>query len=236
MSAGQTDFSKWSGVPFLKLLLTLFILIWVCLCCRNCMTRICKFKWLKPAFLSPHLGIKKKNKKGLISKIAEQPVALIGIYGNCWIFSAFGKSGHLCNQLIVAIKAQLQHLVLQRFGVALPRNLSKLGHLACPNCWPEWRPWPCLFLGKLLSAGWGLSVYDVYTSCSSWGWRRMATLCDLEVVDAPGCSDWTECCLCWSHHPGPHQLPLSNPGWQGAASRPLLILWHQRTLQKVCPI
>lgn len=73
---------------------------------------------------SPYLGI---QSSGLISKTAEQPAALIGVHGNCWMFSAFEKSGHLCKQLIVAVRAQLRHLVLQGLDVTLPRKLSKPG-------------------------------------------------------------------------------------------------------------
>lgn len=88
------------------------------------MTRIRKLQWLEPASPSPYLGI---QRNGLISKTAEQPAALIGVHGNSWMFSTFEKSGHLCKQLIVAVRVQLKHLVLQGFDVALPRNLSKLG-------------------------------------------------------------------------------------------------------------
>lgn len=116
-------FSKCSHVPFLEWLLTAQP-NWGCLCCRNSMTRICKLEWLEPASPSPYLAI---QRNGLISKTAEQPATLIGVHGNCWMFSTFEKSGHLCKQLIVAVRAQLQHLVLQGLNVALPRHLSRLG-------------------------------------------------------------------------------------------------------------
>lgn len=148
-------FSKCSHVPFLEWLLTNSAqLNWGCLCCRYSMTRICKLEWLKPASPSPYLGI---QRNGLISKTAEQPAALIGVHGNCWMFSAFGKSGHLCKQLIVAVRAQLQHLVLQGLNVALPRDLSKLGICLALTADLSGGPVCCFLTSKAPLAGWGLS-------------------------------------------------------------------------------
>lgn len=128
MSADWLDrLSKCRWVSSLKWLLTPLSLIWGCPCCRSSMTRIFKLEWLKPASPSPYLGI---QRNGLISKTAEQPTALIGVHGNCWMLSTFEKSGHLCKQLIVAVRAWLRHLVLQKLDVTLPRNPSK------PGIWP----------------------------------------------------------------------------------------------------
>lgn len=127
---------------------------WGCLCCRYSMTRICKLEWLKPASPSPYLGI---QRNGLISKTAEQPAALIGVHGNCWMFSAFGKSGHLCKQLIVAVRAQLQHLVLQGLNVSLPRDLSKLGICLALTADLSGGPVCCFLTSKAPPVGWGLS-------------------------------------------------------------------------------
>lgn len=145
-------FSKRSQVPFLKLLLTLLTLIWGCPYCRNSMTRICMLEWLEPASPSPYLGI---QRNGLTSKTAEQPAALIGVHGNCQMFSAFEKSGHFCKQLIVAVRAQLQHLVLQGLNVALPRNISKPGIWLALTADSRGGPDCCLHPGNLPPAGWG---------------------------------------------------------------------------------
>lgn len=115
------------------------------------MTRICKLEWLQPASPSPYLGI---QRNGLISKTAEQPAALIGVHGNCRMFSAFEKSGHLCKQLIVAVRDQLRHLVLQGLDVTLPRNLSKLGLWLALTADQSGGPDSCFQPGKLALAHW----------------------------------------------------------------------------------